>query len=322
MAAGGREDLPAGFWEDYESMEIRKSAIIGMGALGMLYGTHLVDSGADVQYVMDAARYAKYSGREFYKNGKVYRLPMCPSERAEPADLVIVAVKYTGLQAALDTMAGCVGENTIILSVMNGITSEEILSERFGAEHLVYCVAHGMDAMRFGDSLNFTREGELCLGAREPFQQKNVDAALAYLTRSGIACRQDPDIMHRLWSKFMLNVGINQCCMVYETDYEGCLKPGEPNRSFLAAMREVVSLARAEGVALGEEDINEYITIVSTLSPRGVPSMRQDALAKRPSEVEMFSGTVLKLAKKHGFCMPTNEFLYQRIREIERTYGT
>lgn len=301
-------------------MEIRNVAIIGMGALGALYGTHLLDSGVNVTYVMDAARYEKHCGRPFYKNDSVYILPMVPAEKAVPADLVIVAVKYTGLSAALDTMAGCVGEKTIILSVMNGITSEEILAERFGAEHLVYCVAHGMDAMRFGDRLNFTREGELCIGAKLPVQQAAVDTLAAWLPEKGIACRVDPDILHRLWSKFMLNVGINQCCMVYETDYEGCLVPGEPNRSFLAAMREVVSLARAEGVDLGEADINEYIAIVKTLSPQGVPSMRQDALAKRPSEVEMFAGTVLQLAKKHGFCMPTNEFLYQRIHEMEAQY--
>ena len=56
------------------------------------------------------------------------------------------------------------------------------------------------------------------------------------------------------------------------------------------AMREVIHLANAEGVALGERDMEEYIELLKTLSPEGMPSMRQDGIANRPSEVELFSG--------------------------------
>ena len=126
--------------------------------------------------------------------------------------------------------------------------------------------------------------------------------------------------MHRLWSKFMLNVGVNQTCMVYSTTYSGALAQGEANRTMLAAMREVIAVAQAEGIALTEQDINQYIAILGTLSPDGIPSMGQDRINRRPSEVEMFAGTVIRLAKKHGLLVPTNEFLYRRVREIEQEY--
>lgn len=301
-------------------MKLEHTAIIGMGALGVLYGTHMIDHGGSVQYIMDAARVEKYRDRIIEKNKKPYRLPLCACNEAAPADLVIVAVKYNGLESALETMERCVGEHTIILSVMNGITSEEIIAGRYGKERLIYTVAQGMDAMKFGDKLTYTRMGELRIGAREEVQQKNVLAVQEYFERIAMPHTVDKNIMRRLWGKFMLNVGINQTCMVYETTYGGCLQKGEPNRTMIAAMREVIALAHCEGVDIGEKDLNEYIAILETLAPEGMPSMRQDGVAHRPSEVEMFAGTVLSLAEKHGIYVPANAWLYERVKEMEAAY--
>ncbi|MDD2958402.1 MAG: 2-dehydropantoate 2-reductase [Lachnospiraceae bacterium] len=301
---------------------IKKTAIIGMGALGILYGTHMIDQDGiqNVCYVMDSKRSEKYKNQTFYKNGTAYQMPVCDCERAEAADLVIVAVKYNGLASAVDTMKRCVGEHTIIMSVMNGISSEEIIADQYGKEHMIYTVAQGMDAMKFGNELTYTRMGELRIGAKEECQQKNLQAVKEYFDRIQMPYTEDVDIMHRIWGKFMLNVGVNQCCMAYETDYHGCLVPGEANRTMIAAMREVIVLARCEGVNIGEKDLNEYVDLLNTLSPEGMPSMRQDGLAHRPSEVEMFSGTILRLAKKHGILVPSNRYLYERVKELEAAY--
>lgn len=305
-------------------MAIRNVAIIGMGALGMLYGTHIMDhAGPDqVRYVMDRKRLEKYQGKIFWKNGKEYRLPVCDCENAAAADLVIVAVKYNGLMSALDTMKYCIDDHTILMSVMNGISSEEMIGARYGKEHLIYTVAQGMDAMKFGERLSFTRMGELRIGAKEECQKENLRQVREYFESIQMPYTEDVDIIRRMWGKFMLNVGINQCCMVYETTYQGCLVDGEPNRMMIAAMREVIALARCEGVDIGEKDLNEYVEILKTLSPDGMPSMRQDGAARRPSEVEMFAGTVIKLAARHGLLVPANRFLYQRVKEMEASYET
>lgn len=103
-------------------MEIKSTAIIGMGALGMMYGTHMLDAGEkNVWFVMDEARMQKYGTRTFYKNEKPYQLPIKNCEQMDPADLVIVAVKYNALPSALETMRKCVGEHTVIFTVMNGM---------------------------------------------------------------------------------------------------------------------------------------------------------------------------------------------------------
>ena len=109
---------------------INKVSIIGMGALGLLYGYHIAEhAGYDtVSFILSRERKARYRDKIFTINGKVIDLEMESEEETLPADLVIVAVKYNDLDSALDTMKNCVGDNTIILSVLNGITSEKILS--------------------------------------------------------------------------------------------------------------------------------------------------------------------------------------------------
>lgn len=301
---------------------IKKAAIVGMGALGLLYGNHIVKQcGQDaVTYVMDKERLKKYQNEIFSINGEPVHFHMTEAKDMKPVDLLIVAVKYTGLRAALDIMKNCVNEQTVIISVLNGISSEEIIGERYGMERIVYTVAQGMDAMKFGNTLNYTQMGELYIGLPENRNREKLERLMAYFDNIHMPYVEEKDILYRLWSKFMLNVGVNQTCMVYETTYAGALAKGEANRTMIAAMREVIALANAEGIALSEKDINQYVDIIKTLNPEGTPSMGQDRINKRPSEVEMFAGTILELAEKHGIYVPANEFLYERVREIESTY--
>ena len=81
-----------------------------------------------------------------------------------------------------------------------------------------------------------------------------------------------------------------------------------------------MALAALEGVPLGEDDLNFYLGLLDRLDPDAMPSMRQDGLARRPSEVELFSGTVRALAKKHGLSTPVNDALYAEIRAREAAY--
>jgi len=126
--------------------------------------------------------------------------------------------------------------------------------------------------------------------------------------------------MHTMWGKFLLNVGINQTCMVYDTTYSGALTDACASKDMFAAMREVIAIAGPEGVVLTEEDFNYYLGVLKTLNPEGYPSMRQDAMAKRKSEVDMFAGTVIEIAKKHGISVPVNEKYYRIVQEMESKY--
>lgn len=303
--------------------KIEKITIIGMGALGLMYGKRIADGcGREaLTYVMDAARAEKNMGKEVICNGipEVFRIEK--DTEALPADLVIVAVKYTGLEAALETMRRCIGPETIIMSVMNGISTEEVLGERFGFAHMIYTVAQGMDAMKFGNTLQYSKYGALHIGITETGKQENLDRLAAFFEEIGMPYVLEEDILYRIWSKFMLNVGINQTCMVYGVPYGVALTEGtEENRTLIAAMREVIAVGNAEGIPLSERDLNQYIGILRTLDPDSTPSMGQDRINRKPSEVELFAGTVIRLAEKNQIYVPANRFLYQRVKEIESEY--
>ena len=302
---------------------IQTTAIIGMGALGLLYADRIVKARGQegTVFILDDERMEKYRGRKFTINGEVKEFAMTAASAMQPVDLVIVAVKYNGLPSAIETMKSCVGKDTIILSVMNGIDSEEMIAETYGKEHLIYTVAQGMDAMKFGDALNYTKEGELRIGVVEEYQKKNLTAVKEYFEDIQMPYTLEDDILKRMWGKFMLNVGVNQTCHAYETTYSGVLTEGsEENRIFTGAMDEVIQLSQAVGINLSQEDAEYYKKIIVTLKPDGVPSMRQDGIAKRKTEVEMFAGIVRKLAKKHGIATPVNDLLYDKIKKIEEAY--
>ena len=302
---------------------IQTTAIIGMGELGLMYADTIAKARGreSVSFVMNKERLQKYKDAVFTCNGEVKTFRMRDCEEMEPVDLLIVAVKYNGLPDAMKDMRKCVGENTIIMSVMNGITSEKMIAEEFGMEKLIDTVAQGMDAMKFGSQLRFTQMGELHIGVEAGQKQENVDAVAEFFDDIRMPYVVEEDILFRMWAKFMLNVGINQTCMAYETTYSGALTEGtEANHTLIAAMREVITLSNAENIGLSEKDLWLYIDILKTLDPEGVPSMRQDGIARRYSEVEMFAGTVIKMAEKHGIDTPVNRLLYQKVKAIEATY--
>ena len=303
-------------------MVIEKVAIVGMGALGMLYGEAVVKacgSGA-LRFVMDKKRYLRHKDDVYKINGVAQNFILASADEVGQADLVIVATKYSGLAEALDEMEALVGPDTVVFSVLNGITSEEKIIERFGDRNVLYCVALGMDAVRKGTELSYEHQGMLKIGCLEEKQRPALEAACAFLSRIGVSYSVEKDIKRALWAKLLLNVGINQTCMVYETSYGGALSGSESSKSMLAAMNEVIDVAVAEGVHLTKEDVSDSVSILSKLAYDGLPSMRQDALAKRPSEVELFAGTVLRLAEKHGIAVPVNKRYYEKIKEIEAGY--
>ena len=88
----------------------------------------------------------------------------------------------------------------------------------------------------------------------------------------------------------------------------------------LGAMREVVTVANAENIPLSEADVETWVSIIDNFPPEGAPSMRQDSLAHRRSEVELFAGTIRQLAQKHGIAVPVNDWLYEKVQEMEATY--
>lgn len=306
-------------------MEIKKISIVGMGALGILYGQFFTQKlGKEaVEFVADEDRIKKYQKEGVFCNGTRcdFRL-VSESEEGNPADLLLFTVKATALDSAIKTARNKVSDNTIILSLLNGISSEEIIGQTFGSDKIIHCIAQGMDAVKIGNKLTYSLLGQLCIGIvdQDADKQKRLQAVVDLFDQTGQAYTVEADIKHRLWSKFMLNVGVNQVVMINQGTYATVQQPGEAREMMKAAMREVILLAEKENITIVEKDLEEYVSLIDTLDPNGMPSMRQDGLSKRKSEVELFSGTVLALAKKHGISTPINQKIYETVQRMESEY--
>lgn len=241
----------------------------------------------------------------------------------EEAELLIFAVKAPDLNDAIELARPCVGADTIVMSVLNGVTSEETLSLELGPEKVICTVAQGMAAVREGTNLTCSTPGIFFVGVPEEDyfdRQEKVDAVAEFFQRVGLPVEKEADILHRMWCKFMLNVGINQVCMAFETDYGGAQVPGEVRDTMIAAMNEVRKIGACQGALVTQKDLKEYIAVMDSLEPTAMPSMRQDGLARRKSEVDLFSGAVLEMAKRYGMSAPVNQMLYDKIKAMEENW--
>jgi 2-dehydropantoate 2-reductase len=305
-------------------MEIKKVSIIGLGALGILFGNHFAKKmpKETVRIIADRERIKKYRSEDVYCNGEPCAFNyVTPEEPCEPADLLIFSVKYEGLHDAIQAVRHHVGKDTIILSALNGITSEGIIGQVYGMDKILYSVAQGMDAVKVGNKLTYDHMGMLCFGDQEPgITSDKVKNVAAFFDKIDFPYEVDTNMNKRLWGKFMLNVGVNQTVAVYKSNYGEIQRDGEARETMIAAMREVITLSEYEGINLTEADLNYWLSVLATLSPEGKPSMAQDLEARRYSEVALFAGAVLEMGEKHRLPTPVNKKLFDTIKSIERSY--
>lgn len=208
--------------------------------------------------------------------------------------------------------------------MLNGISSEEILKKAFPQANVLYCIGQKMDALKQGSKVIYRDLGELCIGIPKNNQNPKLEAALRrtedFFDSISLPYVSEEDIIHRMWCKWMLNVGVNQAVMINEGKFRTVHQEGAPRETMKAAMREVLALSQKNGVCLTEDEYLQYLGIIDKLNPEGMPSMRQDGVNKRRSEVEMFAGTVVALGKELGVPTPVNEKILQKVREMESNY--
>ena len=311
---------------------IENVAIVGFGSLGAMYAACFgAAMGPERVFVVaDAARNERYRAEAATFNGEPIRVTYLTYEEAaeraavQPFDVVLYAVKYGALPEAIEQSSPLVSLDTAVISVLNGITSEEVLAERFGWDRVLLCIAQQMDSRKVGAVVTAGCVGVMALGVRDP-EDAAQRANLARVTEWLAAVEQPfivpADIQHQLWGKLICNVGVNQACAVYDCCFNGIHVPGEAREAMIAAMGEVAAVGRACGIALTDDDVAYWLDIIDHLNPAGMPSLRQDVLARRPTEVELFSGTINRLGAAHGIPTPQNERFYAAIKELESSFS-
>lgn len=303
--------------------EIKKVAILGAGAMGAYFATRFFESGFDTCLVARGPRFDRLSRDGLVVNGKKYLIPVVdPDTASQPVDLILVGLKHHHLQEAASGLEKFVGDSTVFLSVMNGLESEEIIGSMYGMDKVVYAISLGIDAVRVGNEIVYTTPGKHYFGeARNETITPRVKMIQEAFEKAGIAYETPVDMMRWLWWKFMINVGVNQASAVTRMQYRAFQTDPLAQQLMESLMREVITLAKAAGVALSEEDITNWYPVLNRLSPDGKTSMLQDIEARQKTEVEVFSGRAISLGQKYNIPTPVNETVFRVIKLLEKGYG-
>ncbi len=301
--------------------EIRSALVVGAGAVGAAVAGIIAErEPVAVQILASGERLERYRRDGFILNGRRRDFPLATAGAEQAADLVIVAVKSYHLAQAIDDMRSRVGPGTLILSIMNGITSEDDLAAAFGRDKVPWGMILGIDAVRVGNDTRFSSTGRIFFGDAHNVEgawSERVARIARFFDRAGISYVVPADMVKTLWYKFMINVGINQVSAIIRGTYRAFQAGQEAAGLMEAAMREVVALSRAMGTGLDEPDIAAWRRALAGFDPANKTSMLQDVEAGRRTEVDAFAGTVTRLAERAGIAVPMNRMLHSLLIAME-----
>ena len=304
-------------------MSIQTVGMIGRGALGILFA-HQIEKVLDQNhlcFIADEQRVDRYQQQELFSNDEKCEFHYVSQVKDfQPVDLILMCVKFNGLNSAIETIKDFIKEDTIIISVLNGISSENILQKHFPNNIIVRCIAQGMDAVYCDHQLTYSHFGELVIGATNNQEEEAIKELSQFFDKTHIPYTISKDIIHSQWNKLMLNCGVNQVCAAYNIPYGG-IQDNQKYRNILKeTMKEVQKVAAQLEIIITDDEIEEWFHIMDTFDYEGMPSMRQDVLAHRKTELGLFSGTVIPIAHQYGIEVPHLEELYHLIQDIEKDF--
>ncbi len=304
--------------------QIQRVYLIGLGAVGGAYAGRIQEyCPGQLKVIVDSQRAKRYTESGIKINEKLTSFDyVYPGSIKETADLVIVAVKQHHLEQAISDIKTLIGSDTIILSLLNGISSEERIGNTYGMDKMLHSFVVATDSVRSGTNIQYSKIGKIVFGDREDSAASlKVQAIRDFFDKAHIPYTIPEDIIREQWWKFMMNVGINQVSAVLRAPYGPFTKPGAARELMFAASREVIAIAERVGVRLSEDDLAQYAAVLEAISPLGKTSMLQDVEAGRKTEVDIFAGTVIELGQQYGVATPVNQLLYKLITALEEISG-
>ncbi len=302
--------------------DIKNVVICGLGAVGSIYAEKIENySEANLKVLVDKQRLERYTQNPIIMNGKELIFDyILPEATCFKADLIIIATKFDGLNDAINNLKNFVKEDTIILSLLNGVTSEEIIANVYGWDKLLLSYFMCPSAVRDGRSIIQDGRGKIVFGAKNSDNIHKQELVKEFFDKVGIYYEIPEDMEYALWLKYLLNVSTNQPTAVLNLTFGEMEQSKEFKEYCSGLMNEVQAIAKAKGIKNTENMIPRANAALKTMNPDGKTSMLQDVLAKRKTEVEMFAGTMIKLGKKYNVPVPYNKLMHEKICTIEANY--
>ena len=230
---------------------------------------------------------------------------------------MIVALKYGSLSAALESIQKATTENTVIMSLMNGVDSEEIIAEKVGVEHLLPAVIK-VASHKEEDGYHFDPETTIGIIFGEltaPYDSDRIRAIEELFKDTGIHFRATEYAREEMWSKFRLNVCNNLPQAILGAGV-GCYRDSVHMKAISDGLKgELEAIAQAKGIDLSKTEASSGRG--SAVPPSACYSTLQDLDAGRHTEIDMFSGALIRMGKELGIPTPYNEYTYHMIKALE-----
>ena len=299
-------------------MKIQKVAVLGAGAVGSYVIAGLAQK-PEIQLgvVAEGERAERLKRDGCTINGKTYRPEVWTPQEANNVDLLVVSLKYGALPGAMESIKAIVGEHTTVMSLMNGVDSEELIGAQVGDEHLLPSLIK-VASHKEADGYHFDPEttvgiifGELSA----PYDSERVKAVEELFAGTGIHYRVTDCIREEIWSKFRLNVCNNLPQAILGAGV-GCYRDSVHMKAISDGLRrELEAIADAKGIDMSKTDAGSGRG--SAVKPSARYSTLQDLDAGRHTEIEMFSGALIRMGKELGIPTPYNEYTYHMIKALE-----
>ena len=299
-------------------MEIKSVALLGAGAVGsyIIWGLSKLP---DIRFgiIAEGSRAARLRDEGCSINNVTYHPQVWSPQEAKGVDLLIVALKYGALHGALASIREAVGPNTTVMSLMNGVDSEERIAAEVGDAHVIRSLIK-VASHKEADGFHFDPDATLGIifgEQKAPFQSERVQAIVELFEGSGIHYRVTEHIREEMWAKFRLNVCNNLPQAILGAGV-GCYRDSVHMQAISDGLRrELEAVAAAKGIDLRIADAAAGRG--SAVPPTARYSTLQDLDAGRHTEIDMFSGALMRMGAELGIPTPYNEYTYHMIKALE-----
>ena len=290
-----------------------KILVVGLGAIGSIYATRFKEFGHEVKVLVDDKRLCRYRRDGIYFNDVKYDFDyILPSDSEFKPELIIIAVKYPAFKKVLKDLKNFVDNGVIILSLLNGISTEKILREEYLKAKILKSYYVGHASMRDKNRITYDGIGKIVLERDDKLEELFNECEINYEFAK--------DIDSSMWQKFIINIGVNQTTAVLKKPYK-CFETCWARNIARGLMQEGVCIAKAEGILGTDEFINNTFKLIDDMPKDCKTSMMQDIENGQQTEVDIFAGTVIELGKKLGVLTPLNEFVYNVIKGMEEDFS-
>ncbi|MFA5117107.1 MAG: 2-dehydropantoate 2-reductase [Candidatus Omnitrophota bacterium] len=305
-----------------------KIAIVGPGAMGCLFAAFLSRSKAEV-WVLDRnkerAKIIEEQGITVEGASGSWQAKLRAGSQGSEigkVDIIIICVKSYDTKEAIESAKALIDENSIVITLQNGIGNIEVLSEVVGAERVIGGVTNQGSTLLGPARIRHAGKGDTVLGRIDGKIPVELREVREVFNKCGLETRISRDIKSLLWSKLIINVGINALTSITGLN-NGRLVEFEATRQILRdAVTEAVKVVKKKRIKLIYDDPLAKVEAVCEATSANVSSMLADVMNKRRTEIDFINGVIVRQGMSMGIPTPVNWVLTNLVKTIEGTYKT